>query len=289
MVLRGESRRMAQVPDLVIDLPNEDLLLIMRNGKTNQHHKVEYRGALRNKEILLCPLSARGFYFFWHSPRAAPPQPVQPFRQLPSFHGPNDYYDRGRSNTRRQRDWTKKLFVSAGIQSSKKTYTTRKQAARHTEVEMERVDAGGPATPCRAYTSLRYRENSCARWPAPRMKREASSSGGPRWNPPRQVWSEVGEWLDKMEAFQPGSRRNQVERMDLVGMDLVGSGFQRLLRVLRTVVLQDSAILRPLFPDAPARPTRPLLPGSRLPPRPRKSRRTSKSRRSCPSFTTGCG
>lgn len=64
MVLRGESRRMAQVPDLVIDLPNEGLLLIMRNGKTNQHHKVEYMGALRNKEILLCPLSARGFYFF---------------------------------------------------------------------------------------------------------------------------------------------------------------------------------------------------------------------------------
>ena len=95
--------------------------------------------------------------------------------------------------------------------------------------------AGGPATPCRAYTSPRYRANSCARWPAPRMKREASSSGGPRWNPPRQVWSEVGEWLDKMEAFQPGSRRNQVERMDLAG-----SGFQRLLRVLRTVVLHRS-------------------------------------------------
>ena len=40
-------RRLAHVPDLVtIDLPNEGptpcpALLIMRNGKTNKHHKVE--------------------------------------------------------------------------------------------------------------------------------------------------------------------------------------------------------------------------------------------------------
>jgi centromere DNA-binding complex CBF3 subunit-like protein len=72
MVLRGESRRIAQLPDLVtLSLPNEGptpceaLILIMRNGKVNKHHKVEYMGALRNKDVLLCPLSALGFYFFW--------------------------------------------------------------------------------------------------------------------------------------------------------------------------------------------------------------------------------
>jgi centromere DNA-binding complex CBF3 subunit-like protein len=49
-----------------------------------------------------------------------------------------------------------------------------------------------------------------------------------------------------MEAFRPHSRRNRVQRLDLAG-----SGFLRLLRVLRTVVLQDSVGLRRLFPDHP--------------------------------------
>ncbi|KAN0087111.1 hypothetical protein V8E54_000799 [Elaphomyces granulatus] len=49
-----------------------------------------------------------------------------------------------------------------------------------------------------------------------------------------------------MEAFRPGSSINQVQQPDLAG-----SGFLRLLRVLRTVVLQDSASLRPLFPRHP--------------------------------------
>jgi hypothetical protein len=49
-----------------------------------------------------------------------------------------------------------------------------------------------------------------------------------------------------MEAFRPGSKRNQVQRLDLAG-----SGFLRLLRVLRTVILQDSVGLRQLFPEHP--------------------------------------
>ena len=36
------------------------LVLIMRNGKVNKFHKVD---ALRNKDPLLCPLSALAFYF----------------------------------------------------------------------------------------------------------------------------------------------------------------------------------------------------------------------------------
>ncbi|KAN0087026.1 hypothetical protein V8E54_000714 [Elaphomyces granulatus] len=49
-----------------------------------------------------------------------------------------------------------------------------------------------------------------------------------------------------MEAFRPNSQQNRVQRRDLAG-----SGFLRLLRVLRTVVLQDSVGLRRLFADHP--------------------------------------
>jgi centromere DNA-binding complex CBF3 subunit-like protein len=62
----------------------------------------------------------------------------------------------------------------------------------------------------------------------------------------REIYPEVDEWLAEMEAFRPGSAHNEVERHDLAG-----SGFLRLFRVLRTVFLQDSVILRPLFPDHP--------------------------------------
>jgi hypothetical protein len=49
-----------------------------------------------------------------------------------------------------------------------------------------------------------------------------------------------------MEVFRPRSKHNQVQRLDLAG-----SGFLRLLRVLRTVILQDSVSLRQLFPEHP--------------------------------------
>jgi hypothetical protein len=59
--------------------------------------------------------------------------------------GPNDYYDlhalpgeikypEREWAYEGQWDWIEKLFVGAGIQSSKKTHATRKQAARHAEV-----------------------------------------------------------------------------------------------------------------------------------------------------------
>jgi hypothetical protein len=62
----------------------------------------------------------------------------------------------------------------------------------------------------------------------------------------REIYPEVDEWLTKMAAFRAGSAYNEVERYDLAG-----SGFLRLLQVLRTVFLQDSVVLRPLFPDHP--------------------------------------
>ncbi|KAN0085565.1 Transcriptional activator of glycolytic enzymes domain containing protein, partial [Elaphomyces granulatus] len=153
-----------------------------------------------------------------------------------------------------QRDWTDRLFVGAGIQSSRKTHATRKKAARHAEVgeaegRTRRVGRWTNDAMSRVYlTSLpRKFMRKMAGFPE-----QAGSFSLPRAEvepPPeltRQIWPEVDEWLAKMEAFRPGSRYNQVQQMDLAG-----SGFLQLLRILRTVVLQDSTVLRPLFPDHP--------------------------------------
>jgi hypothetical protein len=73
-VTRGESRREVQLADLIlINLENEGpkpdesapcLIMTMRQGKQNQHGKVEYMGCIRNADPILCPLSALAFYFF---------------------------------------------------------------------------------------------------------------------------------------------------------------------------------------------------------------------------------
>jgi hypothetical protein len=49
-----------------------------------------------------------------------------------------------------------------------------------------------------------------------------------------------------MEAYRPGKVDNEVVRLDLAG-----SGFLRLLRALRVILLQDSVVLRKEFPRHP--------------------------------------
>ena len=41
------------------------MIMTMRQGKQNQHGKVEYMGCIRNADPVLCPLSALAFYFFY--------------------------------------------------------------------------------------------------------------------------------------------------------------------------------------------------------------------------------
>jgi hypothetical protein len=74
-VTRGESKRDVQLADLiVIDLQNEGprpgesalcMIMTMRQGKQNQHGKIEYMGCIRNVDPLICPLSALAFYLFY--------------------------------------------------------------------------------------------------------------------------------------------------------------------------------------------------------------------------------
>src|SRR2546429_7538194 len=50
-----------------------------------------------------------------------------------------------------------------------------------------------------------------------------------------QIWPETDVWLQCMEAYHPDRTDNEVVRLDLAG-----SGFLRLLRTLRVILLQDS-------------------------------------------------
>jgi len=65
MVVRGESSRAAELPDLIcMELADEGpqkcmaMILIMNTGKLNQVGRTEYAGMMRNREVEICPQGA---------------------------------------------------------------------------------------------------------------------------------------------------------------------------------------------------------------------------------------
>ena len=72
MLLRGENRRHVQLADLFpLVLKNEGptrctaLIMILDNGKVNKTGRIEYRGVIRHKNVLLCVISQLAFYLFF--------------------------------------------------------------------------------------------------------------------------------------------------------------------------------------------------------------------------------
>jgi hypothetical protein len=269
-VTRGEDRRAVQLADLMlIDLENESprpgetvpcMVQIMRQGKTNQHGKVEYMGCMRNIDPVLCPLSALALYFFFRWGRDGA-------GQFPSFRQPENYYNlyvlpgsvrvpARQLSYNTQADWSRRMFNAVGIQSKEKGNSPRKQAARHAELngvpETDIRRAGRWNTDALSGVYLcflpRAFMRSIAGFPqegkgyflprAQEMPEEALCS---------RVWPDVDLWLERMEAYHP----NRGDDNEVVRLDLAGTGFLRLLRELRVVLLQDSVILRKQFPLHP--------------------------------------
>lgn len=91
MLLRGESRRQLQFPNLfTISLPNEGptpcwpMIMIMNNRKTNQFGRLQYMGVMRHQDPLLYTMSQAAFYLFyrWQIVGESPPQ----FRSRPQWY-----------------------------------------------------------------------------------------------------------------------------------------------------------------------------------------------------------
>jgi hypothetical protein len=101
------------------------MIMSMRQGKLNQHGKVEYMGCMRNVDPILCPLSALAFYFFFRWGREGA-------GMFPTFRQPEDYYElyvfpgsvkvpERPLSYHTQFDWNKRMFEAVGIHSKEKT------------------------------------------------------------------------------------------------------------------------------------------------------------------------
>ncbi|KAK9238656.1 hypothetical protein V1525DRAFT_440111 [Lipomyces kononenkoae] len=72
MLLRGKNRREIELADLYL-LPLEIegptkcnvLVILLCNDKTNQHGRVDHAGAMRNQEVLVCPMFMLALHFFY--------------------------------------------------------------------------------------------------------------------------------------------------------------------------------------------------------------------------------
>jgi hypothetical protein len=235
------------------------MIMSMRQGKQNQHGKVEYMGCMRNADPVLCPLSAVAFYFFnrWGKDGA---------ERFPSFRQPEDYYNlyvfpgsvkvpQRPLNYSTQLEWNRRMFREVGISSKEKTHSARKQSVRHAELsgveETQIRRAGRWNTDAMTGAYLSYLPRAFMRSIAG-FPKEGKGYFLPRAQEVpgdalcSKIWPETDVWLKLMETYHPDRADNEVVRLDLAG-----SGFLRLLRALRLILLQDSVILRKEFPLHP--------------------------------------
>lgn len=284
MLLRGESRRMAELPDLFsLSLKNEGptpciaLVLIMNNGKTNKGNRTEYGMAVRHKNALLCPLAALAFYLFyrWHVVQEPPPCFAQ--RQL--------WYDshllKGQTDTKKilsyhtHLEWTNKAFVGANLAHLKKTHAGRKDGALTAE------DNGTPESQIRraghwnndvmstTYLSNFPREFVRGQAGFPPVQPGNYYLPRAKVQPPASLLSAVWPWVDAWQAWFHANLHNlsmdddpalasYVRSLNLGASDsvhdkkdLAAQGFLRLLVELRTIFLQDSVLFQREFPTHP--------------------------------------
>lgn len=285
LLLRGEARRTAALPDLfTIPLSNEGptpcdaLVLIMDNGKTNSVGRLEYAAATRHKDPLFCTLSHLAFYLFWRWDVMK--------QETPRFQQRQQWYDshllRGDSTTKEisyatQLDWTNNVFKAVGLSSYKKTHAGRAEGAKAAELagvsegQIRRAGRWNSDALSSCYLTHLTREfiRSMAGF-APQQQGNYYLPRA-RINPPpslvQAVWPWVDAWLDwltsyEREGYDQEQDQQRSRRADIPGFDLeedvdedrddlAAKGFLRLLVCLRIIILQDSVIMRKHFPSHP--------------------------------------
>ena len=273
-LVRGENRRAAELADLFcLTLANEGptecpaMVMLMDNGKTNQHGQRQYNAVVRHKNFLLCTLSHTAFYFFyrWDICHQPPPR----FQRRTQWY--NKHILRGQTEEQgisyaAHLDWINKVYDGAGLHALKKTHAGRKEGSQ--TAEMAGVDetyirrAGhwnsDAMTNCYLNSIARpfvrgmagFEPNKTGNYFLPRAKVD------PPETLVRAVWPWVDQWLAWVSSRSnaddvPYASLPPLDDSQSDQSDLAAQGFLRLLKTLRTILLQDSVLMRKEFPQHP--------------------------------------
>jgi hypothetical protein len=150
MLLRSSNRLPIELPDyFCLDLPNEGvqrsedaittkaLVILIRQGKTNQHGRMEYGATLRHRDPKACLVSALAFWFFWRWQCEG--------ERFPRFARSEDWYDikvlrQSKENpaayisSQTANSWTRRIYDKYGIATSKASHTPRIASSQNTDL-----------------------------------------------------------------------------------------------------------------------------------------------------------
>jgi hypothetical protein len=225
-----------------------------RQGKTNQFGRLESSAAYRHRNVLVCLHGALAFYLLhrWDLSNEQFPNLAQPSQwyHTPLLKGTKSQKDSLSTplayNT--QRHWIEKVFEWANVSSKKKTHVGRSTGAKTAELkeisEVQIQRAGHWTTDQLAGCYLNQLPRKFMRAMAGHPQK-AGCFDVRRGNVevPEELLSMVWPHLEQWKDHRPGyAKSGQLE-------DLAAGGFIDLLFYLREVVLQDSAILRDIFPE----------------------------------------
>jgi len=265
VLLRLSNRLPIELPDcFCLDLQNKGvqrsrdahatkaLVILMHQGKTNQHGRMEYGAALRHRDPKACLIGALAFWFFWRWQCEGEP--------FPRFTRSEDWYDvkvlrQSKESTTTQlssqtaNSWTRRIYEKCGIITSKTSHAPCTASAQNADlagVSEASIRRAGRWTNGDQITS--YYLTSL-----PREFMRAAADFDPDWpgsyyiprataTPPPSlaaaVWPEVESWKARLESRE-------------AEQDKAAGAFLELLSWLRLVLLQDAPFLMAEFPDHP--------------------------------------
>lgn len=260
LVLRGESRRVCELPDLgLLSFPSTEgasqcfgVAQTLTNGKTNKWGKKQFMGAMRHKDPLLCSMGALAQYLFWrwHTNREEPPC----FDKRSSWYNTKLLVTTDPTTEmtwKTQYDDIIYAFGETGINSAHITHGGRISGAREAELHgcgegqisrAGRWDRGAMAGAYLSNLPIKFLR---------KMAGFSSTEGGyfvarAEQPPPDVLLQQIFPWLSKWELkFLRAAKHKKSSQGGLGQIDLAGSGFLKLLKHLRTVLLQDLAIFQP--------------------------------------------
>lgn len=254
-LLRGESARQAQLPDLqVVNVEGEGsqqcpaIILVMRQGKTNKFGRLEIGACLRNARVEICPFMMLGVYFFGRFHLECEP--------FPNFEHSMNWFDTHilKHKSDPKVEWTyhshlqaiDKAFKACRITSSKKTHVNRGAAARMADLQgvdesdIRRMGRWNNSAMNGAYlTGLpRGIMRSLAGFPQQGTFYLPRATVTPPESLQAKVFPEASIWLSRIHE---GSAEQTVS----------AEGFLNLMLTLRITFLQDSVFMQNFCPGHP--------------------------------------
>jgi hypothetical protein len=278
MLLRGEDRRGLEMADLFTICMDEGptpcwpMVMMKLNGKTNQFGRLEYMAVVRHRDPLLCTMCHTAFYLFYRWELMHEP--------VPQFYQRQQWYDfclfKGSKSDQSfsyeiQLRWINQVFDAVGLSSKKKTHSGRSGGARH--AELQGVDENSIR---RAGHWNQDSMSNCylSELPRPFIRTLAGFKPTDQGNyylpratldPPDTLIQALWPWVDQWLSWFALSDPDEMSKLDLPPLppliqqgiercdqdDLAGQSFLKLLSLLRTIIIQDSVLLKEEFPSHP--------------------------------------